>query len=118
MVGRREPPRGDRCLLVLSAGTGPCGPSLITTFVSELPAHRAGLGSGPTTAAREIGAAPGVVVVGTALAGHSAAAHMAAGIDAFTHAMGTRLRVVAVLALGATVLVVRGYGVRDRGPRG
>ncbi|MFE9250461.1 MFS transporter [Streptomyces sp. NPDC007088] len=101
-------------LLVLSAGMGLCGPSLTTTLVSELPAHQAGLGSGLNTAAREIGAALGVAVVGTALARHSAGAHPAAGVDAFTHAMGTGLRIVAVLALAATVLVVHGF----RGRRG
>ncbi|WP_251057630.1 hypothetical protein [Streptomyces sp. ISL-94] len=55
-------------LLVLSVGTGLCAPALTLTVVAELPAHQAGLGSGLNTAAREIGAALGVAVVGTVLA--------------------------------------------------
>ncbi|MFJ1865377.1 MFS transporter [Streptomyces sp. NPDC088097] len=104
-------------LLVLSAGTGLCAPSLTLTVVAELPAHQAGLGSGLNTAAREIGAALGVAVVGTVLAsrlhGNPADPAQAA---AFTDAMGVALRAVAVALLVAAAVVVAGY--RDHGRAG
>ncbi|MCX5379919.1 MFS transporter [Streptomyces sp. NBC_00091] len=97
-------------LLVLSAGTGLCAPSLTLTVVSELPPHQAGLGSGLNTAAREIGAALGVAVVGTVLASrfHGNPADPAQA-GAFTDAMGVALRSVAAVLLVASAVVVRGY---------
>ncbi|MFF4369256.1 MFS transporter [Streptomyces sp. NPDC001594] len=97
-------------LLVLSVGTGLCAPSLTMTVVSSLPPHQAGLGSGLNTAAREIGAALGVAVVGTVLASRfhgSPAGDAAAG--AFTDAMGVALRTVAVVLLVAAAAVVLGF---------
>ncbi|MET3984606.1 MFS family permease [Streptomyces sp. PvR034] len=102
-------------LLVLSVGTGLCAPALTLTVVAELPAHQAGLGSGLNTAAREIGAALGVAVVGTVLAARfHGIPRDAAQAAAFTDAMGTALRTVAVVLLVVTVAVVTGYrgGVR------
>ncbi|WP_435303690.1 MFS transporter [Streptomyces lavendulae] len=102
-------------LLVLSVGTGLCAPSLTLTVVSQLPPHQAGLGSGLNTAAREIGAALGVAVVGTVLAsrfhGNPADPGQAA---AFTDAMGVALRTVACVLLVAAAAVVRGF--RGSGP--
>ncbi len=46
-------------------------PSLSTGIVTSLPPTRAGMGSGLNSAAREIGAALGVAIVGTVLASHS-----------------------------------------------
>ncbi|MEU6664474.1 MFS transporter [Streptomyces sp. NPDC046727] len=86
-------------LLVISAGTGLAMPALTLGVVVSLPAHQAGLGSGLGTSAREIGAALGVAVAGTALAGH---AHFADG-------MGPALRTVAVVVLLATAAVVTGH---------
>ncbi|MER5759985.1 MFS transporter [Streptomyces sp. NPDC002082] len=97
-------------LLVLSAGTGLCAPALTLTVVSELPAHQAGLGSGLNTAARELGAALGVAVVGTVLASRfDGVPRDAAQVAVFTDAMGSALRVAAVVLLLAAVAVVAGY---------
>ncbi|MET9881857.1 MFS transporter [Streptomyces sp. NPDC006430] len=97
-------------LLVLSIGTGLCAPTLTLTVVAELPAHQAGLGSGLNTAAREIGAALGVAVVGTVLASRfHGDPHDPAQVGAFTDAMGVALRTVACVLLLAAVAVVVGY---------
>ncbi|MEV4337854.1 MFS transporter [Streptomyces sp. NPDC049590] len=90
-------------LLVISAGTGLAMPALTLGVVVSLPAHQAGLGSGLGTSAREIGAALGVAVAGTALAGHAD----------FASGMGPALRVVGLTVLAATALVVIGH--RDPG---
>ncbi|MFF3427867.1 MFS transporter [Streptomyces sp. NPDC002602] len=103
-------------LLVLSVGTGLCAPSLTLTVVAELPAHQAGLGSGLNTAAREIGAALGVAVVGTVLASRfHGDPRDPAQVVAFTEAMGVALRTVSVVLLVAAVAVVAGYRERTRG---
>ncbi len=99
---------------MLSVGTGLCAPSLTLTVVAELPAHQAGLGSGLNTAAREIGAALGVAVVGTVLASRfHGDPQDPAQIGAFTDAMGVALRTVACALLLAALAVVAGY--RDGG---
>jgi MFS family permease len=87
-------------LLVISAGTGLCMPTLTLGVVVSLPPHQAGLGSGLGTSAREIGAALGVAVTGTVLAAH----------PDLPHGMGPALRTVALLVLAATAAVVAGYG--------
>ncbi|MEV6950560.1 MFS transporter [Streptomyces sp. NPDC051183] len=103
-------------LLVLSAGAGLCAPPLTLTVVAELPAHQAGLGSGLNTAAREIGAALGVAVVGTVLASRfHGIPRGPAETAAFTDAMGSALRTVAGLLLLASVAVVAGYRGRKSG---
>ncbi|MGW0870286.1 MFS transporter [Streptomyces sp. NPDC002740] len=89
-------------LLVISAGTGLSMPALTLGVVTSLPRHQAGLGSGLGTSAREIGAALGVAVTGTVLAGH----------PDLTAGMGPALRTVAVVVLAATAVVVTGL----RGP--
>ncbi|WP_416519884.1 MFS transporter [Streptomyces achromogenes] len=91
-------------LLVISAGTGLAMPALTLGVVVSLPAHQAGLGSGLGTSAREIGAALGVAVAGTALAGHTD----------FASGMGPALRVVGLTVLAATVLVVTGHRTPGR----
>ncbi|MCX5300180.1 MFS transporter [Streptomyces sp. NBC_00193] len=97
-------------LLVLSAGTGLCAPALTLTVVCELPAHQAGLGSGLNTAARELGAALGVAVVGTVLASRfHGVPRDAAQVAVFTDAMGSALRAAAVVLLLAAVAVIAGY---------
>ncbi|CAM5341084.1 MFS transporter [Streptomyces avidinii] len=97
-------------LLVLSVGTGLCAPALTLTVVAELPAHQAGLGSGLNTAAREIGAALGVAVVGTVLASRFHGVPQGpAQVTAFTDAMGAALRTVAGALLLAAIAVVAGY---------
>ncbi|MCX5140006.1 MFS transporter [Streptomyces sp. NBC_00338] len=102
-------------LLVISAGTGLCAPALTVAVVSELPAHRSGLGSGLNTAAREIGAALGVAVVGTVLASGAGPNRPAAARAAdFVPAMAEGLRVVAAVLLVATVFVVLGTSGRPR----
>ncbi|MEU9082054.1 MFS transporter [Streptomyces sp. NPDC048357] len=103
-------------LLVLSVGTGLSAPSLTLTVVAELPSHQAGLGSGLNTAAREIGAALGVAVVGTVLASRfHGNPQDPAQVAAFTDAMGAALRTVAVVLLCASAAVVTGYRAGRRG---
>ncbi|WUC83551.1 MFS transporter [Streptomyces sp. NBC_00536] len=104
-------------LLVLSVGTGLCAPALTLSVVAGLPVHQAGLGSGLNTAAREIGAALGVAVVGTVLASRfHGNPQDPAQAAAFTAAMGVALRTVAVVLLVVTVAVVTGYRGKT-GPR-
>ncbi|MFF3672928.1 MFS transporter [Streptomyces sp. NPDC002120] len=103
-------------LLVLSVGTGLAAPSLTLTVVAELPSHQAGLGSGLNTAAREIGAALGVAVVGTVLASRfHGNPQDPAQVAAFTDAMGAALRTVAVVLLCASAAVVTWYRAGRRG---
>ncbi|GHH07638.1 MFS transporter [Streptomyces rubradiris] len=94
-------------LLVISAGTGLAMPALTLGVVVSLPAHQAGLGSGLGTSAREIGAALGVAVAGTALAGHAD----------FASGMGPALRVVGLTVLAVTALVVIGHRSSGRPAR-
>lgn len=106
-------------LLILSIGTGLCAPALTLTVVAELPEHQAGLGSGLNTAAREIGAALGVAVVGTVLASRfHGVPHDAAQVTAFTDAMGVALRTAAVVLLLSAVVVMAGYRKRTPAPAG
>ncbi|MER6569108.1 MFS transporter [Streptomyces sp. NPDC001093] len=95
-------------LLVISAGAGLSMPALTVGVVTSLPAHRAGLGSGLGTTARETGAALGVAVTGTVLSAHAD----------LLHGMGPALRTVGVVVLAATALVVAGYGGGGAGGRG
>ena len=113
-------------------------PTLSTGIMTSLPPARAGLGSGLNSAAREIGAALGVAVVGTVLASHFAHALPASlhehaestsqalsaaqqlgttihtqAVSAFTDAMATGYRVIAVIVLIASVAVAPGLR-RDR----
>ncbi|QNP70658.1 MFS transporter [Streptomyces roseirectus] len=85
-------------LLTISAGTGLAMPALTLGVATSLPTPQAGLASGLGTSAREIGAALGVAVSGTLLAGHT---DLAAG-------MGAALRAVGIGVLAATVVVVTG----------
>jgi len=109
-------------LLVLSAGMGLSAPGLTHAVVSELPARQAGLGAGLNTAARELGAALGVAVVGTVLAvrlgGPADTRGSGNGIRAaeFAAATATGLRVVAALVLLAAVVVVAGLRRRTADP--
>ncbi len=89
-------------LLVISAGTGLCMPTLTLSVVGSLPPHQAGLGSGLSTSAREVGAALGVAVTGTTLASHAS--------GGFLGGMEAALRVVAVVVIAAAAVVTLGYG--------
>ncbi|WP_354641411.1 MFS transporter [Kitasatospora camelliae] len=99
-------------LLVISVGMGLSAPALAFGVVSELPPGQAGLGSGLNTAARELGAATGVAVVGTVLTGRFAGRPAdligAAGgsrVAEYAAASGAGLRVVGVLVLVAAATV-------------
>uniref|UniRef100_UPI0006EB2A30 MFS transporter n=1 Tax=Streptomyces silaceus TaxID=545123 RepID=UPI0006EB2A30 len=92
-------------LLVISVGGGLSMPALTLSVVDSLPAHQAGLGSGLSTSAREVGAALGVAVTGTVLAAHTP--------GGFAGGMEAALRTVALVVIAAAALVALGYG----GPR-
>ncbi|KKZ73491.1 MFS transporter [Streptomyces showdoensis] len=92
-------------LLVISIGTGLCMPALTLGVVSSLPRHAAGLGSGLSTSTRETGAALGVAVTGTLLAGHAD----------FTDGMAVALRGVGLAVIAAAALTA--LGLRRRAPR-
>ena len=112
-------------------------------MLTSLPPGRAGMGSGLNSAAREIGAALGVAVVGTVLTSHfaaslptalqqhagstsqtlSAAQQLGAAVhtqavNAFTGAMATGYRVIAAIVLIAAVAVARGLRSENGNERG
>ncbi|MET8009401.1 MFS transporter [Streptomyces sp. NPDC005271] len=118
-------------LSVMAVGMGLSMPMLSTSIIGALPHSRAGLGSGLGSAARELGSALGVAVMGTVLTGrfadrlpapshgrvHSAgealsaarglgAAEHARVVTAFTDAMSVGFRVIAAVVAVITVLVV------------
>ncbi|QKV97385.1 MFS transporter [Streptomyces sp. NA02950] len=119
-------------LLVMATGMGLSMPMLSASILGALPHSRAGLGSGLGSAAREIGSALGVAVMGTVLtgrftdrvpdapgghagsAGEAMSAARALGtaehtrvVTAFTDAMAVGFRVIAaVVAVLAVVVVV------------
>ncbi|MFJ5951110.1 MFS transporter [Streptomyces noursei] len=109
-------PRYLAYLLVLAAGAGLAMPTLSHAIVASVPAHQAGMGSGLQGAARELGAALGIAVVGTALSVRYATgtAHGSSAAVAFADAaaLGYRIAAVVVLVVGAAVTV----GLRARRP--
>jgi EmrB/QacA subfamily drug resistance transporter len=125
-------------LLAISVGAGLSVPALSTGIITALPPARAGMGSGLNSAAREIGAALGVAVVGTVLASHFANALPTAlkahadstsrtlsaaqqlgttvhtqAVNAFTDALGTGYLVIAAVVLVAAVAVAPGLRGRQ-----
>jgi MFS family permease len=125
-------------LLVIAGGMGLSVPSLSTGIVTSLPPARAGMGSGLNSAVREIGAALGIAIVGSILTSQfaqalpaelegstgstsqmlRAAQQLGTGVharavDAFTGAMSTGFRVIAVLVLIASIVVARGWSSRS-----
>ncbi|MGG2463603.1 MFS transporter [Streptomyces sp. RGM 3693] len=111
-------PRYLAYLLLMAAGAGLAMPTLSHAIVTSVPAHQAGMGSGLQGAARELGAALGIAVVGTALSVRYAAGtgHGTAAAAAFTDAaaLGYRIAAAVVLVVGAAVTV----GLRSRRPAG
>lgn len=102
-------------LLLLSIGMGLCAPTLTATVVGELPPAQAGLGAGLNTAAREVGAALGVAVVGSLLASRSTGVPgTAQEVARFTAGMDLGLRVVALTVLAGSLVVATGYRARTR----
>jgi len=120
-------------LLAIAAGMGLSVPSLSTGIMTSLPPARAGMGSGLNSAAREIGAALGIAIIGTVLsreftgalpktldggadstsqalreAQRLGPAVSAEAVDAFTTAMTNGYRVIAAVVLVAAGLVFRG----------
>lgn len=100
-------------LLLLSIGLGLCAPALTATVVGELPPAQAGLGAGLNTAAREVGAALGVAVVGSLLASRSTGVPgTPQEVARFTAGMDLGLRAVAVTVLAGSLVVAVGYRTR------
>ncbi|MDN3351559.1 MFS transporter [Actinomadura sp. DC4] len=108
-------------LVVMSLGMGLCVPTLSTGVIGALPRGQAGLGSGLNGAAREIGSALGVAVLGTILTerftartpggAHSVgealarAGHSPRAVAAFVDAVAIGYRSAAVVVLLAAVFV-------------
>jgi MFS family permease len=84
-------------------GMGACTPALTGGILAGLPPARAGLGSGLNSAARELGAALGIAVIGTVLNEHHA---LRSGGDLIA-GMAAGYRIVAVILVLAVVAVVR-----------
>jgi EmrB/QacA subfamily drug resistance transporter len=123
-------------LLIMALGLGLSTPSLSSDIIRSLPSARAGMGSGLNSAARELGSALGVAVIGTvlntqflghvpaAVRGHARSAGEAlaaatrlgprshnAVIHAFTTAMDHGYRVLAVALVFVAALVL--YWLRE-----
>ncbi|WP_241562697.1 MFS transporter [Streptomyces hoynatensis] len=118
LLDRHTPyPAYAALLLLLALGMGLAMPPLSAAVVNALPDGRGGLGAGLGSAAREIGSALGVAVVGTVLAGHhsggapgralAASAGGAGDATAFTDAMSVAFRVVAAVFVVLAVPVLR-----------
>lgn len=124
LVGPHTPyPLYATYLLVMSVGMGLCVPTLSTGVIGSLPRGQAGLGSGLNGAAREIGSALGVAVLGTILTAqftarlpagtgvHSAGEALARlgssprAVAAFADAVAVGYRVIAVIVLLAGLVV-------------
>ncbi|TJZ44160.1 MFS transporter [Streptomyces piniterrae] len=105
-------------LLLMVAGAGLAMPTLSHAVVASVPARRSGMGSGLQGAARELGAALGIAVVGTVLSVRfaSGTGHGAAAATAFTDATALGYRIAAGVVLLAGIAVVTGLrsGVRAR----
>lgn len=120
-------------LVAIASGMGLSVPSLSTGIMASLPPERAGMGSGLNSAAREIGAALGIAVVGSVLGSRFARDLPAAldgqadstsqalreaqrlgssvyadAVEAFTGAMAAGYRVIAVVVLVGAAAVYRG----------
>ncbi|WP_066927889.1 MFS transporter [Streptomyces sp. NBRC 110611] len=95
-------------LLMLSAGAGLAMPILSQAIVASVPPRRAGMGSGLQGAARELGAALGIAVVGTVLSVRFTAGTgdgtAAAAAFADAAALGYRIAAGVVLVLGTVVV--------------
>ncbi|MCL7495764.1 MFS transporter [Streptomyces sp. MCA2] len=106
-------------LLVMSAGAGLAMPTLSHAIVASVPAGRSGMGSGLQGAARELGAALGVAVVGTVLSVRfaSGTGRGAAVAAAFTDATALGYRIAAGVVLVVGLVVVRGLRTGSRAER-
>ncbi|WP_432141857.1 MFS transporter [Streptomyces sp. bgisy084] len=107
-------------LLVMAAGAGLAMPTLSHAIVASVPAHRAGMGSGLQGAARELGAALGIAVVGTVLSVRFAAGtgHGATTVTAFADATALGYRIAAGVVLVVGGAVVWGLRAGARAGRG
>ncbi len=130
LAGPRTPyPLYAVYLLVMSVGMGLCVPTLSTGVIGALPRGQAGLGSGLNGAAREIGSALGVAVLGTLVTvrftdhmpgTHSAGEALARSgrdphaVAAFADAVAIGYRVIAVVVLLAAFLVACWFPHRRR----
>lgn len=103
-------------LLVMSAGAGLAMPTLSHAIVASVPATRSGMGSGLQGAARELGAALGIAVTGTALSARlaSGTGHGTAAATPFTEATALGYRIAAGVVLVVGVAVVTGLRNRAR----
>lgn len=101
-------------LMVVAAGMGLAVPSLSGGIMSALPPSLAGMGSGLNSAAREVGSALGVAVVGTVLSSRQGSEASRPAADEFVGAMAVGYRVVVVVVLLVAVGLARSYRSADR----
>lgn len=87
---------------IFGLGFGAVNPPVTFTAVSGMPAQQAGVASGITSAARQVGQAFGVAVVGAIIAG-GALPDIGGGAWFFLAASGAAIFLLGVLATGATV---------------
>ncbi len=100
-------------LLLMASGMGLCAPALTGGILAGLPASSAGLGSGLNSAAREVGAALGVAVIGTVLNSH----HALRSADDFMAGLAVGYRLLAGVLAVATVVVVTMWPAPARTPQ-
>jgi EmrB/QacA subfamily drug resistance transporter len=101
------------CPSVAMLGMGLALPPLSGAIMSSLPPESAGTGSGINGAAREIGSAVGIAVMGTALGGRGAG--QGSSSAALAHAMDSGFRIVALVVALLAVPVVAWSRERARG---
>ncbi|WIM94606.1 MFS transporter [Actinoplanes oblitus] len=97
-------------LLLMATGMGLCAPALTGGILAGLPASSAGLGSGLNSAAREVGAALGVALIGTVLTEH----HALRSPTDFLAGLSVGYRVLAAVLAAAAVLVVATWPTTSR----
>jgi MFS transporter, DHA2 family, methylenomycin A resistance protein len=93
-------------LVVAGFGQGLAIPPAPAAVLEIVPRERSGIGSATVTAARQVGTALGIAVLGTVLAGHLDHAATPAFADAFADGMRPAMLISGVSVLAAAVLLI------------